>query len=125
MSRELNSAEIADIAAVCHEANRVYCQSIGDDSQVFWFSAPGWQRESAINGVKFNLANPKAPASASHDNWLKEKMEAGWVYGPVKDAEKKTHPCCVPYNQLPVEQRRKDYLFKAIVGALTSGVESE
>lgn len=125
MPKELTLTEIADIAMTCHEANRVYCSIIGEDSQVFWFTAPGWQKDSAINGVKFHIDNPEATASQSHDNWLAEKLADGWVYGPVKDAVKKTHPCCVPYNQLPVEQRRKDYLFKAIVRALTSGVESE
>jgi hypothetical protein len=111
---------VEEIARVCHEANRAYCRSLGDITQLNWTMAPGWQRESAINGVKFNIANPDAPASASHDNWLKEKLENGWTYGPVKDADAKTHPCCVSYEELPVEQRRKDALFKAIVAALTA-----
>jgi hypothetical protein len=46
---------------------------------------------------------------------MQEKKAAGWIYGPVKDPEKKEHPCIVPYDQLPIEQRTKDYLFKAIV----------
>ena len=36
----------------------------------------------------------------------------------VKDAERKEHPCCVPYDALPVEQKTKDYLFRAVVHAL-------
>jgi hypothetical protein len=40
------------------------------------------------------------------------------VYGEVKDAEKKTHPCIVPYKDLPPEQQAKDHLFKAVVSAL-------
>ena len=35
----------------------------------------------------------------------------GWVYGIVKDPESKTHPCLVPYQDLPAEQRIKDSLF--------------
>lgn len=106
------------IARVCHEANRAYCQSIGDDSQVLWEFAPVWQKESAINGVEFCLQNPNAPASANHDSWLKMKLEDGWKYGLVKDAVKKEHPCCVSYDELPIEQQRKDALFKAVVAAL-------
>ena len=106
------------IAKVCHEANRAYCQTIGDDSQPEWLVAPAWQRESAIKGVEFCMANPEAPPSANHDSWLAEKAAAGWKYGPVKDAEKKEHPCFVPYEELPDEQKRKDALFKAIVAAL-------
>jgi hypothetical protein len=106
------------IAKVCHEANRAYCQTIGDNSQVAWEDAPQWQRDSAIKGVEFNLTNPDAPASASHDSWLEVKKAEGWKYGPVKDPEQKEHPCYVPYDELPVEQQKKDASFKAIVAAL-------
>jgi len=110
------------IAQVCHAANTAYCESIGDHSQKSWDEAEEWQRQSAIEGVKFALANPDAPASAQHEAWLRDKEVDGWVYGEVKDAEKKTHPCIVPYDQLPAAQRLKDYLFKAIVRAF---VEAE
>lgn len=106
------------IARVCHEANRGYCQALGDNSQASWDEAPEWQRESAIKGVEFNLANPEAPASASHESWLAVKEADGWKYGEVKDAEKKEHPCYVPYDQLPKDQQRKDAVFKAVVQAL-------
>lgn len=52
------------------------------------------------------------------DSWLEEKRAAGWTYGPVKDAEKKEHPCFVLYEALPADQQAKDHLFKAIVAAL-------
>lgn len=108
------------IARVCHEANRGYCQAIGDNSQAAWDDSPEWQRDSAVKGVEFNLANPDAPASASHDSWLAVKEADGWKYGPVKDAEKKEHPCYVPYDQLPKDQQRKDAVFKAVVAALAA-----
>lgn len=107
-----------DIAAVCHEANRALCWSNGDFSQPEWGDAPKWQRDSAVNGVNFRLVNPCSPPSASHDSWLKEKKETGWKYGPVKDADKKEHPCFVPYDKLPKEQKAKDALFCAVVDAL-------
>jgi len=108
-----------DIARVCHEANRGYCDAIGDQSQKHWSDAEQWQRDSAIRGVKFARENPTAPASAQHDAWLADKLKDGWKYGKVKDAAKKEHPCCVPYDDLPVEQRLKDTLFKAVVAALS------
>jgi hypothetical protein len=49
---------------------------------------------------------------------MKEKLDAGWVYGEVKDAEKKTHPCLVPFSELPPFQQQKDSLFCGIVDAL-------
>jgi hypothetical protein len=111
---------VSAIASICHEANRRYCATIGDHSQVPWEDAPEWQRASAIKGVEHAIENPNAPPSASHDCWLEEKSATGWKYGPVKDPEKKEHPCFVPYQELPVEQRRKDALFQAVVRALTA-----
>lgn len=111
-----------DIARVCHEANRAYCKALGDESQLPWDGAPEWQRSSAVQGVRFILANDDAPPSASHDSWLKEKYATGWKYGPVKDADKKEHPCCVPYDELPVEQKAKDYIFGAIVRSLRAAM---
>lgn len=104
------------IAKVCHEANRAYCATLGDHSQPPWESAPEWQRESAIKGVELHLTGIHTPQD-SHASWMKQKLDDGWKFGPVKDPAKKEHPCIVPYHQLPIEQRRKDLLFKNIVEA--------
>ncbi len=109
---------ISDIAKVAHEINKSYCESIGDNSQPDWENAPEWQKSSAINGVKFHLDNPDATPSASHESWLKQKIEEGWTWGAVKDPEKKEHPCFVPYEQLPTEQKSKDYLFRQTIHSL-------
>lgn len=101
------------VAEVCHNVNKAYCEGIGDFSQPSWEYAPEWQKQSAIKGVKFHFEEDISPAQ-SHENWMKEKEADGWVYGEVKDPDKKTHPCMIPYEQLPAEQRTKDYLFKAI-----------
>ncbi len=121
---------IEQIASISHETNRAYCASIGDNSQLSWEEAPEWQKDSARNGVKFHIANPSAPASASHESWLAQKRDEGWKFGQVKDPAKKEHPCFIPYNGLPLEQRVKDYLFRAVVHAFmdcqaTEGFEPE
>jgi hypothetical protein len=46
---------------------------------------------------------------------LAEKKADGWVYGEVKDPEKKEHPCLVEYEELPKDQQAKDSLFIAVV----------
>lgn len=108
-------ALIVNIAELCHEANRAYCEAMGDMSQVSWDKAPTWQRNSAIDGVKYHMENPDSTPEDSHKNWLAQKEKEGWSYGLVKDPEKKTHPCFTAYGNLPVEQRAKDYIFTAIV----------
>lgn len=105
------------IAEAAHEANRAYCDSLGDTSQPSWGDAPDWQRQSAINGVRFHINNPFANASASHESWFAEKQADGWTYGPVKDPANKRHPCMVPFSELPVEQQIKDHIFRSTVHA--------
>lgn len=109
---------VNDIAAICHEANRTYCASLEDHSQLPWAEAPGWQTASAIDGVRFHLDHPFAGPADSHENWLKTKIAEGWTYAPVKDPEAREHPCCMPFLDLPLEQQAKDRLFMAIVHAL-------
>jgi hypothetical protein len=106
---------LIQIARICHQANKAYCESINDYTQVDWELAPEWQHESTINRVKFNLDNINSHPKELHENWLREKLENGWKYGKVKNVEKKEHPCFVPYEQLPDSQKLKDLLFKNIV----------
>ena len=106
---------VEQIARVAHETNKAFCETIGDLTQKPWPEAEQWQRDSAIKGVEFLIANPQAPASATHDDWVRQKEADGWKFGEVKDPIAKTHPCMVPYEELPIEQRLKDYLLRHIV----------
>ncbi len=109
---------VEKIAEVTHEVNKAYCEAIGDKSQVPWDQAPDWQKESAIVGVKLHLNDHEAGPEASHKSWLKQKLDDGWKYGPVKNPDIKEHPCLVPFNELPKEQQIKDFLFRAVVLAM-------
>lgn len=42
-----------------------------------------------------------------HENWAKSRMDQGWILGPERSDEKKTHPCLIPYDELP--EVEKDY----------------
>ena len=106
------------IARVVHETNKAFCEAIGDFSQPNWDNAPDWQKQSAIQGVKLHINNPLAGPEDSHNSWLAEKKATGWTYGLVKDPQTKQHPCFVTYDELPVEQRMKDYLFRNVVHTL-------
>ncbi len=50
-------------------------------------------------------------AENAHDVWAAQRLAQGWTYGPARDDGAKTHPCLVPYDQLP--ESEKDYDRKA------------
>ena len=114
---------ISRCARICHEANRVYCASLGDDSQIPWDDAPARIKDSAMAGVKLHFENPHVAPSASHEAWTDYKIAEGWIWGETKDPVLKTHPCLVPFDQLPSAQQFKDVLFQAIIHAYVAGVQ--
>jgi hypothetical protein len=110
----MTTIPIEVVAQICHEANRVLRIAFEDTGEnPHWDEANDEQRASACDGV-LSVLNGAGP-EASHRNWLRFKAERGWVYGPVKDEEAKTHPCFLPYDELPPEQKIKDDQFVRIV----------
>lgn len=112
-----------DLAAVCaraaHEVNSVYSAAIGD--KVFaWDEMTDAMRAGVINGAHMAL-DGKTPAEL-HDAWSASRVAEGWTYGAVKDLDAKTHPCLVPYDELPEAQRRKDALFQSVVRAVAEAL---
>ena len=106
--------KIEDVAHVAHEVIRAYDLAFNNDANPPWQLAPEWQRDSAMRGVRAVLMSDLSPEQL-HERWLADKITGGWRYGPVKDENEKTHPCLLPYDQLPQWQRVKDYLFRAVV----------
>ena len=113
---------IESAARTAHEANRILCLALGDTSQPKWEDAPEWQKESAVKGVQMIVDNPATTPEQSHEGWLSVKRAEGWKYGPIKNPETKEHPCFIPYDGLPENQRLKDEMFGLVVRA-TLGIE--
>lgn len=105
------------IATITHAANRALRNAIGEVMGPEWSELDTETKQSAIEGVE--AANTLTPEQL-HQKWYDFKIAHGWVYGDVKDDEAKTHPCLVPYDQLPDEQKYKDALFQVIVRTMTS-----
>jgi RyR domain-containing protein len=110
------------IARVMHEAVRAWQKENGQDPSPPWSRAPQWMKAASYDAVVWRLKNPKAKASAQHDQWLAQKRQEGWKFGKVKDAAKKTHPMMIAYSQLPDFERRKDALVGAVVDSLTKAM---
>jgi hypothetical protein len=113
-------ATIEQIAEVCHEANRGYQSAFYDFGIPVarsWDDIDDEFRDSVRQGVK-GIQEGNTPEE-SHQGWIDFKVAHGWKYGLLKNEVLKEHPCLVPYDELPEDQRRKDDLFQAIVKVLS------
>ena len=43
-----------------------------------------------------------------HDVWAETRIQQGWTYGEQRNDELKTHPCLVPYEELPESEKEYD-----------------
>lgn len=43
-----------------------------------------------------------------HEVWAETRLKQGWKYGEQRNDELKTHPCLVPYEELPEEEKEYD-----------------
>lgn len=43
-----------------------------------------------------------------HEVWAQSRMEQGWTYGEKRNDVLKTHPCLIPYEELPEEEKAYD-----------------
>lgn len=43
-----------------------------------------------------------------HNVWAKARIQQGWTYGEQRNDALKTHPCLVPYEELPDEEKEYD-----------------
>jgi len=55
-------------------------------------------------------------AENSHDLWAAQRLAQGWTLGPQRDDAQKTHPCLVPYAELPDSEKEYDRI--AAMGTL-------
>ncbi|XP_078504129.1 ryanodine receptor 2 [Lissotriton helveticus] len=40
-----------------------------------------------------------------HELWVMNKIELGWQYGPIREDNKRQHPCLVEFSKLPEQER--------------------
>lgn len=57
---------------------------------------------------EFTKADIESMAEVEHGRWVVERIQSGWTYGKVKDAEKKTSPYLVGWDALTDPVRKWD-----------------
>lgn len=43
-----------------------------------------------------------------HEVWAETRISQGWTFGEKRNDDLKTHPCLIPYEELPEEEREYD-----------------
>lgn len=43
-----------------------------------------------------------------HEIWSLGRIKDGWVYGESRSDREKTHPCLIPYEELPDSEKEYD-----------------
>ena len=51
-----------------------------------------------------------------HEVWAETRINQGWTFGKQRNDELKTHPCLVPYEELP--ESEKEYDRNTAIGTL-------
>lgn len=107
------------IARIAHAAIRELQQILGDKQiPPPWDHVSEHDREMSIASAR--IGRHGASPEVLHEQWATKKQAAGWTPGETKDAEAKTHPLLVPFDQLPPGDRAKDYLFAGICTAMNA-----
>lgn len=61
-----------------------------------------------LNGVELSselMALAEEMSRNVHEVWAATRMAQGWTWGPERDDDMKRHPCLVPYDELPEEEK--------------------
>jgi hypothetical protein len=109
------TSSVEHIAHIAYDAVQTYCRTIGEDPNLPWAELPEVSREGLIAGTHAVLDGTAGTAEAQHERWCAYWIGKGWITGDVKSNELKTHPNLVTWPELPIEQRMKDVLFRAVV----------
>nr|CAA6802797.1 MAG: putative ryanodine receptor [uncultured Thiotrichaceae bacterium] len=74
------------------------------------------QLPEQLEGLLENLAQN------THEVWAEQRLKDGWRYGEDRNDQERLHPCLVPYDELPEEEKEYDRntareVLKAILAA--------
>ena len=66
-----------------------------------------------IDVSRIELPDALAPLTEAlarnvHEVWAATRIAQGWRFGPERNDARKEHPCLIPYEELPEEERTYD-----------------
>ncbi len=101
-----NNTAWEDLTETFRDANR----GAADHLKVKLASLDYWIPEDPSNwSQEVDLTeNQELLAKLEHSRWYAERRLNGWQYGTTRDDTRKIHPCLVPYDDLPENEKDKD-----------------
>jgi len=103
----LSYPSFADLPDTLKYSNLRQARSIVDKLNII-----GWEmrpKESLVESIREIPEDVvEVLAIFEHDEWVKERIGTGWIYGEIKDPEKKISPYIVPYEELSEEIKELD-----------------
>jgi hypothetical protein len=92
------------------ESNRVQATNIGKTLAENGYSI-AQMRDWEAGELEFSPQEVEVMARKEHERWCRQRKQTGWVYGPERDAIKKTNPDLVEWDDLPEEEKEKNRRF--------------
>jgi hypothetical protein len=97
---------------------------IGDNAPRAWEHASKEKRAGYILAVQGVIDHPDISPEKQHMEWCDSMYAKGWTYGHELSEGNRVHPNLLKYQDLPQEQRIKDWVFLSVVKGLLSAVSS-
>ena len=106
LSRDLKDSEVEPIIQMFSAE-----ASVGDwDVEVSSAEADHLTDKTALSVTDEKFTELcSAWAKRQHDEWMKDRTEAGWRYGMTISNKNKTHPLLRPWHELPEQFRKVDH----------------
>ena len=92
------------------ESNRVQAANIGKTLAETGYSI-AQMRDWEAGELDFSPQEVEVMSSKEHERWCRQRKQAGWIYGPERDADKKINPDLVQWDDLPEEEKEKNRRF--------------
>lgn len=129
----LTDDQLNRVAKLVHYALDAMNAYTGNSPAVGWNELPKFRKDvcrgvvslvaKRLDGMVEERVSDKEAAGAMpdlilqvHDVWADAYRDNGWTYGEEYDPDNKTHPCLVPFEDLPESEAIKDVL---VVGLVT------
>ena len=97
----------ADLPEDIREANRAQARHIAEKLNMIGYAYDSG--DTPFPSVdEFGKETTLLLAQNEHIRWMNERIAAGWVYGPVRDNDKKLQPLLVEWDELPDKEKQKD-----------------